>query len=94
MRLAHPPVTFRHEKLKIEQRIPAAQRYIEEHQFQRALRRGSSFAEVGSRSCRAACSNALMRSLQQLGLADAIKASRALPLLVLNVTFPLVPTES
>jgi indolepyruvate ferredoxin oxidoreductase alpha subunit len=25
MRLAHPPVTFRHEKLKIEQRIPAAQ---------------------------------------------------------------------
>jgi indolepyruvate ferredoxin oxidoreductase, alpha subunit len=24
MRLAHPPVTFRHEKLKIEQRIPAA----------------------------------------------------------------------
>jgi indolepyruvate ferredoxin oxidoreductase alpha subunit len=25
MRLAHPPVTFRHEKLKVEQRIPAAQ---------------------------------------------------------------------
>ena len=24
MRLAHPPVTFRQEKLKVEQRIPAA----------------------------------------------------------------------
>jgi indolepyruvate ferredoxin oxidoreductase alpha subunit len=28
MPLAHPPVTFRHEKLKLEQRIPAAQAYI------------------------------------------------------------------
>src|SRR6476620_8983363 len=28
MRLAHPPVTFRHEKLKGEERIPAARRYI------------------------------------------------------------------
>ena len=30
-RLAHPPVTFRHEKLKGEARIPAARRYIAEH---------------------------------------------------------------
>jgi indolepyruvate ferredoxin oxidoreductase alpha subunit len=30
-RLAHPPVTFRHEKLKYEDRIPAARRYIVEH---------------------------------------------------------------
>ncbi|MEY2686164.1 MAG: hypothetical protein RL375_362, partial [Pseudomonadota bacterium] len=32
-RLAHPPVIFAHEKLKVEQRIPAAQRYIREHQL-------------------------------------------------------------
>jgi indolepyruvate ferredoxin oxidoreductase, alpha subunit len=32
-RLAHPPVTFRHEKLKIEQRLPAARAYIREHQL-------------------------------------------------------------
>ena len=31
MRLAHPPVTFRHEKLKGDERIPAARRYIVEH---------------------------------------------------------------
>ncbi|MDB5751946.1 MAG: indolepyruvate ferredoxin oxidoreductase alpha subunit-like protein, partial [Ramlibacter sp.] len=30
MKLAHPPVTFRHEKLKGEQRIPAARKYIVE----------------------------------------------------------------
>ena len=30
-RLAHPPVTFRHEKLKYEERFPAARRYIVEH---------------------------------------------------------------
>ena len=29
--LSHPPVTFRHEKLKVEQRLPAAQAYIEQH---------------------------------------------------------------
>ena len=30
-KLAHPPVTFRHEKLKYDERIPAARRYIVEH---------------------------------------------------------------
>ena len=33
MRLAHPPVTFRHEKLKSEERLPAARRYIAEHKL-------------------------------------------------------------
>ena len=36
--------------------------------------------------------NALMRSLQQLGLADAFGDSD-IPLLVLNVTYPLVPEQ-
>ncbi len=36
--------------------------------------------------------NALMRSLQQLGLADAFGDSE-IPLLVLNVTCPLVPEQ-
>jgi indolepyruvate ferredoxin oxidoreductase alpha subunit len=30
-RLAHPPVTFGHEKLKYQERLPAARRYIEAH---------------------------------------------------------------
>ncbi|MGZ5207254.1 MAG: thiamine pyrophosphate-dependent enzyme, partial [Caldimonas sp.] len=36
--------------------------------------------------------NTLVRALQQLGLADAFGASE-LPMLVLNVTFPIVPEE-
>jgi len=89
MRLAHPPVTFRHEKLKIEQRIPAAQRYIVEHRLNEQVE--GEFAEVGL-IVQGGLTNATLRALQQLGLADAFGASRV-PLLVLNVTFPLVPAE-
>jgi indolepyruvate ferredoxin oxidoreductase alpha subunit len=90
MRLAHPPVTFRHEKLKLEQRIPAAQRYIAEHGLNERFDDGD-LADVGI-VVQGGLTNALVRALQQLGLADASGASR-LPLLVLNVTFPLVPAE-
>ncbi len=38
-KLAHPPVTFRHEKLKGDERIPAARRYIVEHGLNEIVRR-------------------------------------------------------
>ncbi|WP_326538417.1 indolepyruvate ferredoxin oxidoreductase subunit alpha [Pseudorhodoferax sp.] len=89
MRLAHPPVTFRHEKLKVEQRIPAAQRYIEQHglnEFVDGERSGLGLIVQGG------LVPALVRALQRLGLADAFGTSQ-IPLLVLNVTYPLVPAE-
>ncbi len=89
MRLAHPPVTFRHEKLKVEQRIPAAQRYIAEHGLNERF--DGVRGEVGL-VVQGGLYNALVRALQVLGLADAFGES-ALPLLVLNVTYPLVPAE-
>jgi indolepyruvate ferredoxin oxidoreductase alpha subunit len=89
MRLAHPPVTFRHEKLKVEQRIPAAQRYIAEHRLNEHV--AGDFADVGL-IVQGGLYNATLRALRQLGLADSFGASRV-PLLVLNVTFPLVPDE-
>ena len=69
MRLAHPPVTFRHEKLKVEQRIPAAQAL---HRRARPQRTASTAraADVGL-IVQGGLYNALMRALQQLGLADA-----------------------
>ena len=89
MRLAHPPVTFRHEKLKISQRLPAAQAYIAQHglneRFEGPRREVGLIVQGG-------LYNAAMRALQQCGLADAFGASE-LPLLVLNVTYPLVPEE-
>jgi indolepyruvate ferredoxin oxidoreductase alpha subunit len=90
MRLAHPPVTFRHEKLKIEQRIPAAQRYIVEHGLNETLP-GARFPDVGI-VVQGGLLNALLRALQQLGLADAFGATDV-PVRVLNVTHPLVPSE-
>ncbi len=89
MRLAHPPVTFRHEKLKIEARIPAAQRYIAAHRLNERF--DGARAEVGL-VVQGGLHNALLRALKRLGLADAFGES-LVPLLVLNVTYPLVPSE-
>jgi len=88
-KLAHPPVTFRHEKLKGEERIPAARRFIVEH--------GLNDLMPGSRDdvgivVQGGLYNSLVRGLQQLGLADAFGDSD-IPLLVLNVTCPLVPEQ-
>ncbi|VTU15505.1 indolepyruvate ferredoxin oxidoreductase [Variovorax sp. SRS16] len=89
MRLAHPPVTFRHEKLKGEERLPAARRYIAEHQLNELI--PGTHADLGI-VVQGGLYNALIRSLQQLGLADAFGATE-IPLLVLNVAYPLVPEE-
>jgi indolepyruvate ferredoxin oxidoreductase, alpha subunit len=89
MRLAHPPVTFRHEKLKVEQRLPAAQAYIAAHRLNERF--DGARGEVGI-VVQGGLFNALQRALQALGLADPFGTSD-LPLLVLNVTYPLVPAE-
>ena len=89
MRLAHPPVTFRHEALKIDERIPAAQRYIAAHALNERF--DGEHGDVGL-IVQGGLYNALIRALQQFGLADIYGATR-LPLLVLNVTFPLLPSE-
>ena len=88
-RLAHPPVTFGHEKLKVAARIPAARRYIAEHGLNEHV--PGRHGELGI-IVQGGLHNALVRALQQLGLADAFGASE-LPLLVLNVTYPIVPEE-
>jgi indolepyruvate ferredoxin oxidoreductase, alpha subunit len=88
-RLAHPPATFRQEKLKGEARIPAARRYIAEHKLNELM--PGKHRDLGI-IVQGGLYNALVRSLQQLGLADAFGASD-IPLLVLNVTYPLVPEQ-
>ncbi|MDI1273359.1 indolepyruvate ferredoxin oxidoreductase subunit alpha [Polaromonas sp.] len=88
-KLAHPPVTFRHEKLKFEERIPAARRYIVEQQLNELMdgpRQNLGIIVQGG------IYNALIRALQQFGLCDAFGQSE-IPILVLNVTYPLVPEQ-
>ncbi|MEJ7929272.1 indolepyruvate ferredoxin oxidoreductase subunit alpha [Ramlibacter sp. AN1015] len=89
MRLAHPPVTFPQEKLKHEQRIPAARRYIVENQLNELM--PGAHEDLGI-IVQGGLYNALVRSLQQLGLANAF-GECDIPLLVLNVTYPLVPEQ-
>lgn len=88
-RLAHPPVTFRHEKLKSDERIPAARRYIAEHRLNEHF--DGKHSDVGI-VVQGGLYNTLIRALQQFGMADAF-GQTDIPLLVLNVTYPLVPDE-
>ncbi len=93
MKLSHPPVTFRHEKLKHEQRIPAARRYIVEHSLNELMpASGADATERIGLILQGGLYNTLIRTLQQFGLADAFGATR-LPMLVLNVVSPLVPEQ-
>ncbi|HVE49215.1 MAG TPA: indolepyruvate ferredoxin oxidoreductase subunit alpha [Casimicrobiaceae bacterium] len=88
MRLAHPPVTFDHEKLKIDERIPAARRYIVEHGLNEVHPAEGAVGLV----VQGGLYNSLCRALFELGLADAGAATHW-PILVLNVTHPLVPDQ-
>lgn len=88
-RLAHPPVTYAHERLKVEQRRPAAERYIVEHRLNDRI--DGDGADVGI-ILQGGLYNSVIRRLQAMELADPFGASR-IPLLVLNVLHPLVPDQ-
>jgi indolepyruvate ferredoxin oxidoreductase, alpha subunit len=90
MRLAHPPVTFVHEKRKTEERLPAARRFITEHRLNEHFE-GSTHKDLGL-IVQGGLYNTLIRALQQFELADAF-GECSLSILVLNVTYPLVPEE-
>ena len=89
-RLSHPPVTFNHERRKGAERLPAARRYIEAHGLNECFD-GVSRTDLGI-IVQGGLYNTLIRALQQFGLADAHGRSE-IPLLVLNVVHPLVPSQ-
>jgi len=88
-RLAHPPVTFTQERLKLEQRLPAAQAFIREHELNEVI--PGDLADVGIIAL-GGLTNSVLRALARLELADLYGATR-IPIYVLNVAFPLVPDE-
>lgn len=88
-RLAHPPATFMQEKLKLEQRLPAARKFILDRGLNEIM--PGDLSEIGI-VVQGGLYNALNRALMNLGLADAFGNSRV-PTLVLNVTYPLVPEQ-
>ncbi len=87
--IPHPPATYRQEKLKMGVRLPAARKYIREHKLNELF--AGSENGVGI-ICQGGLFNNLLRALKLVGLADDFGASR-IPILALNVVYPLVPEE-
>ena len=88
-RLSHPPATFRQEKLKAEVRLPAARRFVHEQRLNELFE--GDVDEVGL-IVQGGLYNNVLRALRLAGLADDFGACR-IPILALNVVYPLVPEE-
>jgi indolepyruvate ferredoxin oxidoreductase alpha subunit len=88
-RLSHPPATFRQEKLKADVRLPAARRFVHEQRLNETF--GGDLADIGL-IVQGGLYNNLLRALRLAGLADDFGACR-IPILALNVVYPLVPEE-
>ncbi|MBT4686738.1 MAG: indolepyruvate ferredoxin oxidoreductase subunit alpha [Rhodospirillaceae bacterium] len=88
-RITLPPSTYAQEKHKIEVRMPEAIKFIRENQLNDHF--DGDINDVGI-ICQGGLYNATLRALVQAGLAEASGDSR-IPILALNVTYPLVPDE-
>src|SRR5262249_12617778 len=88
-RLAHPPVIYSQERLKVDERLPAAQQFIYARKLNEVL--VGDLADVGI-IVLGGLTNGVLRALARLDLADLYGTSR-IPIYVLNVAFPLVPGE-
>jgi indolepyruvate ferredoxin oxidoreductase alpha subunit len=88
-RIVLPPSSFQHEKEKLETRWPAAVDYITRHKLNERF--GPDDAPVGL-ILQGGMYNAVLRSLQHLGLAD-VYGQTVVPLYVMNVTYPMIDAE-
>ena len=88
-RIALPPSTYLQEKLKIDERFPAAIKFIRENGLNEFF--DGDCDDVGI-ICQGGLYNSVIRGLQQLGLADPFGNSR-IPIYCMNVTYPMVPEE-
>jgi indolepyruvate ferredoxin oxidoreductase alpha subunit len=88
-RIVLPPASYLHEKEKIEQRWPAAVRFIQENRLNEMF--AADAADIGI-VMQGGLYNNVLRALELMGLADCFGDSR-IPLYVLNVTYPLVDAE-
>jgi indolepyruvate ferredoxin oxidoreductase alpha subunit len=88
-RIVLPPANFVHEIEKIEQRWPAALRFVAQQRLNEWF--GPDKDEIGI-IVQGGLYNTLNRALELVGLSDAYGASRV-PVYCLNVTYPLIPDE-
>jgi indolepyruvate ferredoxin oxidoreductase alpha subunit len=88
-RIVLPPASMLQDKQKLEQRWPAAVKFISARKLNEQF--GPADAEIGI-MLQGGMYNSVIRGLQLLGLADAYGTSK-IPLYVMNVTYPLVDDE-
>ena len=88
-RIVLPPSSYIHEKEKIDQRWPAAVKFIKDHKLNEFM--GGVTGDIGV-IVQGGLYNSLMRTLELQGLADAF-GNTELPIYVMNVTYPLVNDE-
>ncbi|UWQ45213.1 indolepyruvate ferredoxin oxidoreductase subunit alpha [Leisingera aquaemixtae] len=88
-RVVLPPMSYQHEHDKIENRWPAAEKFILEHGLNERF--GPQDGKVGL-ICLGGMYNSVIRALQRLGLAD-VSGNTDVPLYVMNVAHPLVQSD-
>ena len=84
-----PPATYRHEKAKFDERLPAARRFAQENSI------NEFFPGDGSRYgiiTQGGTYSVVLRALRRLGMADAF-GNTEVPILCLNLVYPLIPEE-
>ncbi|HEY2979057.1 MAG TPA: indolepyruvate ferredoxin oxidoreductase, partial [Burkholderiaceae bacterium] len=88
-RIVLPPASFMQEREKVEQRWPAALKFITEHGLNEMI--DGDISHIGIVML-GGLTNNVLRALKLLGLADLFGTSRV-PLYILNVAYPLVDDE-
>jgi indolepyruvate ferredoxin oxidoreductase, alpha subunit len=88
-RITLPPMSYAHEKEKVETRWPDAVRFIEEHALNEFFEGDAD--DIGI-ILQGGMYNTVIRALERLGLADSFGSTRV-PLYILNVTYPLIDAE-
>ncbi|MFN0306146.1 MAG: thiamine pyrophosphate-dependent enzyme [Burkholderiales bacterium] len=88
-RIVLPPSSYLQEKHKVDVRWPAAIKFVQDNKLNEVF--SGSLDEIGV-ICQGGMYNVVIRSLQQLGLADAFGEAK-IPIYCLNVTYPLIPSE-
>lgn len=88
-RYALPPFTYQHEHEKIEQRWPAAVKFLKDNKINEFF--DGEAKDIGI-VMQGGMYNGVLRAMEIMGLADVYGNSR-IPLYVMNCTYPLVDDE-
>ena len=88
-RIVLPPASFVHEQEKVNDRWPAAVRFIEERELNEFF--AEDAGDLGI-VVQGGSYNTLMRALERVGLADVYGNSQV-PIYVMNVAYPVIDSE-